>query len=58
VINRQRVAALLIELCEELGVAPPAPKRKRIRAERPLRVVPSDLQRQKAKRILKEILPR
>jgi hypothetical protein len=57
-VNQRRVAELLLELCQELGVTPPAPRRKRITSERPLRVVPTELQRQKARKILKEMMPR
>ena len=57
-MNRDRIAALVTELVQELGIALPPPKRKRITSEKPLRVVPTELQRHKARKILKEILPR
>lgn len=57
-MNRERVATLMIQLFEELGVELPRPKRKRIVSAPAPRVVPSEMQRHKAKKILKEILPR
>ena len=57
-MNRDRVAALVLELATELGIELPRPKRKRIVSGPAPRVVPTELQRHKAKKILKEILPR